>query len=162
VPSPRSPLVRRLLPLLPLAFVLAACGGGGNGEGGGGASSGNTQTIRISEKEYSLNPSAITVAKTGTYTFEVTNDGQTTHALELEAGGGGDEVETGNIDPGQTKTVEFTVAAGHGYEMYWPIDGHRQQGMEGKVRVSGAVSGMTTGETTTSEDNGGDNSGPGY
>jgi uncharacterized cupredoxin-like copper-binding protein len=151
--------VRRLLPLIPLTLLLAACGGGGSE--GGGASSG-TQTIQISEKEYSLNPSTVTVSKPGTYTFEVTNDGQITHAFEIEASGGGDEGETGDIEPGQKKTVEFELAAGQSYEMYCPIDGHRQQGMDGTVVFAGAPTGTTTnpeGETTTSED---DNSGPGY
>jgi uncharacterized cupredoxin-like copper-binding protein len=151
--------VRRLLPLIPLSILLAACGGSGGGEGGG-ASSG-AQTIQISEKEYSLNPSAVTVSKPGTYTFEVTNDGQTTHAFDIEAGGGGEEAETGDIEPGQKKTVQFTVSAGQSYEMYCPIDGHRQQGMDGTVVLAGAPTGTTTSpedETTTSDDD----SGPGY
>ena len=149
--------MRRLLPLVPLALLLAACGGKSNGAGGG-ASSGDNQTIRISEKEYTLNPSAVTLAREGTYTFAVTNDGEVTHALNLEASGGGDEVETGDIEPGQTKNVELTVKAGQSYEMYCPIDGHRQQGMDGKIVLAGAPTGTTTNseaETTTSEDNGG-------
>jgi uncharacterized cupredoxin-like copper-binding protein len=159
--SRRTPHVRRLLPLVPLTLLLAACGGGGSE--GGGASSG-TQTIQISEKEYSLNPSTVTVSKPGTYTFEITNDGQITHAFEIEAsGGGGDEEgESGDIEPGQKKMVEFELAAGQSYEMYCPIDGHRQKGMDGSVVFAGAPTGTTTkpkGETTTSED---DNSGPGY
>jgi uncharacterized cupredoxin-like copper-binding protein len=154
------PNVRRLLPLVPLALVLAACGGG-NGDGGG-AASGENQTIRVSEKEYTLNPSTVTLAREGTYTFAVTNDGQVTHALELEPGGGGDEVKTGDIAPGETKKVQFTVKAGQSYEMYCPIDGHRQQGMEGTVVLAGAPTGTTTnpeGETTTSEDDKGGGSG---
>lgn len=145
----------RLLPLVPLALVLAACGGGG-----GGAASGESdnQTIRISEKEYSLNPSTVTVARAGTYTFEITNDGQITHSFELEASGGGeDEVKAGDIEPGQSKTVQFTVEAGQSYEMYCPIDGHRQEGMDGTLVLAGAPTGTTTNpeaETTTSEDSG--------
>jgi plastocyanin len=150
--------VRRLLPLIPLSILLAACGGSGGGEGGG-ASSG-AQTIQISEKEYSLNPSAVTVSKPGTYTFEVTNDGQTTHAFDIEAGGGGEEAETGDIEPGQKKTVQFTVSAGQSYEMYCPIDGHRQQGMDGTVAFAGAPTGTTT---NPEDDRGGeDDNNPGY
>ena len=153
--------MRRLLPLVPLALVLAACGGSSNGDRGG-ASSGDNQTIRISEKEYTLNPSTITVAQAGTYTFEVTNDGQTTHALELEASGGGDEAESGDIAPGETKTVELAIKAGQSYEMYCPIDGHRQQGMDGAIVLAGAPTGTTTNDdngTSTSEDEGGDDRG---
>jgi FtsP/CotA-like multicopper oxidase with cupredoxin domain len=114
----------------------------------------------------------VTVPKPGTYEFEVMNDGGTTHALEIEESGGGSEAETGDIEPGQSKTVQFTFSAGGDYEMYCPIDGHRQQGMEGSIMVGGAAGGGTTtnpeGETTTSEDDGmtttgeDDDSGPGY
>ena len=100
--------MHRLVLLLPVALLLAACGGSG---GGNNSSSSAVQTIQISEKEYSLNPSTITVPKPGTYEFDVTNDGQITHAFNLEqSGGSGDsgEAETGNIDPGSHKTVKFT------------------------------------------------------
>src|SRR3954449_1338918 len=102
--------MRRLLPLLPLALLLAACGGSSSTTGGD--SSGVLQTIQLSEREYSLNPSSITVPKAGTYAFEVTNDGQIPHALTIEEGGGGDEKETGDIAPGSKKTIQFTFSAG--------------------------------------------------
>jgi uncharacterized cupredoxin-like copper-binding protein len=144
--------VRRLLALLPILLLASACGGSSSG-------SSVIQTIQVSEKEYSLNPSSITVPKPGTYEFEVTNDGQITHAFNVEASGGGDEVEAGDIGPGAHKTVKFTFSAGGSYEMYCPIDGHKAQGMEGDIKVAGtAGSGTTTspgGETTT-------NSAPGY
>jgi plastocyanin len=150
--------MRRLLVLFPLAFLLAACGGGYGG--GNGTSSGSVlQTIQISEKEYSLNPSTITVAKPGTYAFEVTNNGKITHAFTIAAGAGGKKVESGDIQPGSHKTVKYTFAAGGSYQMYCPIDGHRSQGMAGTIKVGGAAGGGTTtnpqGETTTS-------SNPGY
>jgi uncharacterized cupredoxin-like copper-binding protein len=164
--------MRRLLILVPLALAAAACGGSGDANDEGSAAAGaSVQTIQISEKEFSLNPASISLPKAGTYEFDVTNDGQTTHALNIEASGGGDEVETGNIEPGRHKTVKFTFSAGGAYEMYCPVDGHRQQGMEGEIRVgSGNPAGGTTtnpqGETTTSEDGmtttDKDDGGPGY
>jgi uncharacterized cupredoxin-like copper-binding protein len=144
--------VRRLLALLPILLLASACGGSSGG-------SSVVQTIQVSEKEYSLNPSSITVPKPGTYEFEVTNDGQITHAFNVEASGEGDEVESGDIEPGAQKTVKFTFSAGGSYEMYCPIDGHKAQGMEGDIKVAGTAGGSTTtspeGETTT-------NSAPGY
>jgi plastocyanin len=147
--------MRRLITLVPLLLLATACGGSSSGNGG------VIQTIQISEKEYSLNPSSITLPKPGAYAFEVTNDGMTTHALNIEAKGEGEggEAEAGNIDPGSHKTVKFTFSAGASYEMYCPIDGHKDKGMEGTISVGGAAGGGTTtnpeGETTT-------NSGPGY
>jgi uncharacterized cupredoxin-like copper-binding protein len=150
--------VRRLLALIPLGLLLAACGGssGSEGSAAGGAV---IQTIRISEKEYSLNPSTVTLPKPGTYEFDVTNDGSITHAFNVEESGGGDEAEAGDIDPGSHKTVKFTFSAGGSYEMYCPIDGHKAQGMAGRIMVGGAAGGGTT---TSPEDETTTNSGPGY
>jgi PQQ system protein len=150
--------VRRLLALIPLGLLLAACGGssGSEGSAAGGAV---VQTIRISEKEYSLNPSTVTLPKPGTYEFDVTNDGSITHAFNVEESGGGDEAEAGDIEPGSHKTVKFTFSAGGSYEMYCPIDGHKAQGMAGRIMVGGAAGGGTT---TSPEDETTTNSGPGY
>jgi uncharacterized cupredoxin-like copper-binding protein len=154
--------VIRLLALVPLALLVAACGGYGGGGSSGSASGGSSgralQTIQISEKEFSLNPGTVKLPKAGTYAFEVTNDGTITHAFNVEqSGGGGDEneVEAGDISPGSSKTVKFTFEAGKRYEMYCPVDGHKAQGMAGTISVGGAVAGGGTttnsgGETTTS------------
>jgi uncharacterized cupredoxin-like copper-binding protein len=148
--------MRRLLVLIPLGFALAACGGSSNGDEGSASSTPSQarQTIQISEKEYSLNPSAITVPKAGTYNVEITNDGTTTHALEIEQSGGENEVESDDIAPGESKTIQYTFSAGGKYEMYCPIDGHKEQGMEGDIRLGGAAgAGTTTSDdsmTTTS------------
>jgi uncharacterized cupredoxin-like copper-binding protein len=152
--------MRRLFAGLPVVLLLAACGGYGGGSSsktteGSAAGGAVLQTIQISEKEYSLTPGSVTVPKPGTYAFEVTNNGTITHALTIEAKGGeGDEVESGSIDPGSSKTVKFTFQAGKRYEMYCPVDGHKAQGMAGTISVGGAAGGGTTtnpeGETTTS------------
>jgi uncharacterized cupredoxin-like copper-binding protein len=141
--------MRRLLILLPLSLLLAACGGSSNTSAGGGAVQ---QTIQISAKEYSLTPSTVTVSKTGTYAFTVTNNGKIAHALEVE--GNGVEEKTGDIQPGAAATLRVTLAKAGSYELYCPIDGHRSQGMRGTLTVgSGSGSGgMTTDDagTTTS------------
>src|SRR5205823_14907641 len=145
----------RILVLLPLAALLTACGGGYGGGSKSASTGGNAlRTIGISEQEYSLTPSTVTVAKAGTYAFQVTNKGKITHAFTIEASGGGNEVQSGDIQPGSHKTVKSTFKAGTSYEMYCPIDGHKSQGMAGTIRVGGAGGGGTTtnpgGESTTS------------
>jgi plastocyanin len=135
--------MRRLLILLPLSLLLAACGGSSSSSGGGGPVQ---QTIQISEKEYSLDPSAVTVSKTGTYEFRVTNNGTIAHALEVE--GNGVEEKTGDIQPGAAATLRVTLAKDGSYEVYCPIDGHRSQGMKGTLTVG---SGSSSGGTTTNE-----------
>jgi uncharacterized cupredoxin-like copper-binding protein len=156
--------MRRAWILLPVLLLLAGCGGGSSEEAENGRAV--VQTIQISAKEFSLTPSTVNVSETGTYEFEVTNDGEVTHALDIEESGGGAEAETGDIEPGQTKTVRFTFSKDGSYEMYCPIDGHRDQGMEGTITVGSAAGGAgtttngetetedetTTGQTTTSDD----------
>ena len=162
--------MRRAWIALPI-LLLAGCGGGGGGSEESESGGNVLQTIQISEKEFSLNPSTVNVSKTGTYEFEVTNDGQITHALNIEESGGGSETESGDIEPGQTKTVRFTFSSEGSFEMYCPIDGHEDQGMKGTIVVGSAAGGAgptTTGETET-EDEGETttgqtttSSGPGY
>jgi uncharacterized cupredoxin-like copper-binding protein len=114
------------------------------------------QTIQISEKEYSLDPGSVTVSKTGTYEFRVTNNGTIAHAIEIE--GNGVEEKTGDIQPGAAATLQVMLGKDGPYGLYCPIDGHRGQGMQGTVTVgSGSGSGGTTTNdagTTTSRGSG--------
>ena len=139
--------MRRLLVLLPLSLLLAACGGSSSPSAGDGPV---LQTIQISEKEYSLDPGTVTVSKTGTYELRVTNNGTIAHALEVE--GNGVEEKIGDIQPGAGATLRVTLTKDGSYEMYCPIDGHRSQGMQGMVTVGSGSGGTTTNEggTTTS------------
>ena len=119
---------------------------------------GSAAAIRVATgKCFSVSPPSMCwpIAKPGTYAFEVTNDGTITHALTIEASGSeGNEVESGHIDPGSSKTIKFTFEAGKRYEMYCPVDGHKAEGMKGTISVGTAAGGGTTtnpeGETTTS------------
>jgi uncharacterized cupredoxin-like copper-binding protein len=144
--------MRRSLLFLPVLVVLAAAGCGSSdnattgaaaGTGGGGG-----QRIDVSASDFHFDPPDIT-ADAGEVTFVLTNDGQTGHALEIE--GQGVEEETDTIEPGQT--AELTVDLKDGtYEFYCPVDGHKEQGMEGTVTVgAGGGAGSTdTGESETS------------
>jgi uncharacterized cupredoxin-like copper-binding protein len=145
--------MRRAWVLLPF-LVLAGCGGGGSNESEQGGAV--VKTVQISEQEFSLTPSAVTLSKTGTYEFKATNAGQITHALEIE--GNGVEEETEDIEPGQTMTLRVTLSKDGSYELYCPIDGPKDQGMKGTVTVGGAASGGGGTTTTTPKTT----SGPGY
>jgi uncharacterized cupredoxin-like copper-binding protein len=140
-------------------LALAGCGGGGYSSGGSGstttAASAAEQTVRISEKEFSLTPSRVKVAKPETVSFKVTNDGQIGHALEIE--GNGVEEKTDTLQPGDTTTLTVHLSKAGSYEMYCPIDGHEGKGMKGSITVGGSAGGgmTTTEDTTTSK-------GPGY
>jgi plastocyanin len=131
------------------AFVLTACGSKSEESAPAGG-----QAIAISETEFKLDPSGVKVDQAGSYTFKVTNNGSVDHALEVEGPGGEQKTET--IKPGQS--AELTVALEDGsYEIYCPVDGHRDKGMEGMLTVgSGGGAGTATNEEMeTDTSNGG-------
>jgi PQQ system protein len=131
--------------ILLAVLMLAGCGGGGGNESNEGGSV--VQTIQISEKEFSLSPSTVNLPRTGTYEFRAMNDGQITHALEIE--GNDVEEETEEIGSGSAMTLRVTLSKPGSYEMYCPIDGHKDQGMKGTIVVGNAA---RSGGTTTDED----------
>jgi plastocyanin len=128
-----------------IPLTLSACGGGDDtstasateaattaesttaAPGGGGAGG----SVDISETEFKLDPADPTVSA-GSVTFNVTNDGGVTHALEVE--GNGVEEETDDISGGQSAKLTVDLQPGT-YEIYCPIDSHKDQGMEGTLTV---------------------------
>jgi uncharacterized cupredoxin-like copper-binding protein len=138
-----------------VAGATASCGsdeGDSSGSQGISAATGQSiRTISISETEFKLSPANVQVDTPGTYTFRVVNDGNTTHALEVE--GHGVETETAPISPGSSADLRIDVPEEGGYELYCPIGNHRDRGMEGTLTVgTGAGAGGTT---TTDSDSGG-------
>lgn len=113
-------------------LLVAGCGGDDDEETTP-TTTASAETFTISETDFALSPSTVTIDAPGTYTFEATNDGDTDHALEIE--GNGVEEETDTIGPGESASVTVDLEPGT-YEMYCPIDGHRDQGMEGEISVS--------------------------
>jgi uncharacterized cupredoxin-like copper-binding protein len=146
------PSTRRCAALLAIgalfAVPVAGCGGddddnAGNGGGGYGAVGGATETstaataaggeaVDMSLTDFALNPADPSV-NAGTVTFDVTNDGQTTHALEVE--GPGEEVETEDLAPGDAAKLTVDLNKPGTYEMYCPVGNHREMGMEGEITV---------------------------
>ena len=102
--------------------------GGGAAAGGGGGS-----TVPVSETDFEIDPADPTV-KAGTVTFEVSNDGATTHTLEVEGPNGEDELEP-ELAPGDKGTLEVDLSKPGTYEWYCPVGNHRDLGMEGEITV---------------------------
>ena len=122
---------------LPIGCAGRGGGEGGNGSGGGeealpGAKDSVVKTIRIEETEFRLEPAEITLDKPGTYVLEAVNSGDTVHALEVE--GQGIEEKTEEIQPGQSAQLKVELKAGT-YELYCPVGGHKEEGMEGTLTV---------------------------
>jgi uncharacterized cupredoxin-like copper-binding protein len=133
--------------ILALVGLLAAtaCGSGY----GGGSSTGSTasgKSISLAAADFSFDPSKIQIDQAGTYTIQLTNNGGTGHALEVE--GQGIEEKTNVINPGDTTQLTVQITKPGTYEFYCPVDGHRAKGMEGTLTLgSGAGSGGTGTDT---------------
>jgi uncharacterized cupredoxin-like copper-binding protein len=144
--------MRLVVLLVPAAALLAGCGGSSNSSSSSKPSSGPVmQTIQVSEKEYSLTPSSVTVSKPGTYAFHVTNKGTITHGFEVE--GNGIEQKASDISAGSSTTLKVSFSKTGSYEIYCPIDGHKAQGMKGTLTIgkaSGGAGTTTTENETTS------------
>ena len=98
----------------------AAGGGGGGGE-----------TVQEVETDFKIDPSDPTVPA-GTVTFEISNDGEAPHNIEIE--GNGVEEVSDTFDAGQSG--EFTVDLEPGeYDFYCAVDGHKDLGMDGTLTV---------------------------
>jgi plastocyanin len=128
--------VRRCALLALLAFLSAACGGGDGDREEAAPSESPLQTITITETDFALAPDMVAVEEPGTYAFEVVNEGETHHALEVE--GEGIEEETETLAPGERATLTVELDAGT-YELYCPVGDHADRGMTGKLEVAGAA-----------------------
>lgn len=105
----------------------AAQGGAAASQGGGGG------TIDVSETDYKLNPADPTV-KAGQVTIKATNDGATTHSIEVEGPNEEQELDS-ELSPGDSGTLTVDLSKPGTYEWYCPVGNHRDLGMEGEIRV---------------------------
>ena len=101
-------------------------GGETTSDGGGG------ETIAIAESEYKLDPAEVT-AKAGQITFELSNEGNEPHNLEVEGNGVEEVSET--IDGGAKTSFAVDLEPGT-YEIYCAIGAHKELGMEGELTVN--------------------------
>ena len=129
-----------------IAVPVAGCGGGDDDKstsadtGGatqasptGGGAAGGGQTVNMTAVDFKFNQSDPTV-KSGDVTFNLKNDGQQPHSLEIEDVNGQDQEIEGDVSPGQSGTLSVNLPAGQ-YEFYCPVGNHKEMGMEGEITV---------------------------
>lgn len=114
----------------------------------------SSKSVKVVATEFEFSPANPRIAKAGTVTFNVANEGQAPHALEVEGPGG--EAKTGTIEPGKAEDLEVDLGKAGTYEWYCPIGNHRDQGMEGEIRIAGG------GSTKKDDDGGGSGGATGY
>ena len=105
-----------------------------------------TTTVTAKETDFHIALSKKTFAP-GRYTFVAKNKGQTTHALMI-TGPGLSKAMTKNISPGQSAKLTVTLKKGT-YDVYCPVPGHKQLGMNLNIAVGGSASTTAATSTTT-------------
>jgi plastocyanin len=90
-------------------------------------------TVTLTDFAFTLNPSALTA---GSYRFRTVNAGHTAHVVVLD-GPGVKEQRTAMMQPGEYTELAATLQAGR-YDLYCPVDGHRDKGMETHIDVGAA------------------------
>jgi plastocyanin len=89
-------------------------------------------TVPVSLTDFRL-PRNVRVPRSGLVAFEVTNDGESLHALAIVGPAG--QTRTQTLRPGERTTVEVRLPPGT-YKWYCPVDDHERRGMVGRVRVA--------------------------
>jgi uncharacterized cupredoxin-like copper-binding protein len=158
-----------VLAVVAAGFAVAGCGDDEENGGGGGGQAGTeeqtepseaaSQTVDISATDFKFDPANPSVKKAGVVQFRLTNDGQTSHALEVEGPGG--EVETDVIQPGESATLKADLSRRGSFVIYCPVGNHRELGMEGEVRVAGGGAGARDDEGGPGRDGEKGGNGPG-
>jgi len=134
-------LIRRLAYALSVAIVAAGCGDGSSSSSTNPTTTapiivGGFQVLKVipvHETEFALDPSTIQIDRFGYYGIKAINDGTVTHALTVK--GHGIDQTTGDIAPGESKSIAVFFKRAGTYKLYCPIDGHEAKGMKGTVKV---------------------------
>ena len=147
--------MKRLMIIGPLAaLAVAGCGGSsGSSTGSAKAPASNTpassvQTDHVTLDDFAIKPST-TALKSGKVRFDVTNTGKMAHEFVVidtskrasKLGKGrrvperGNVGETGNLKPGQSKTLVLNLRKGH-YAVICNDPGHYMAGMHKDMTVA--------------------------
>jgi plastocyanin len=97
-----------------LALLVAGCGGGGDDNSSGGSTHasapGGTSSNTVTIDNFKFTPSTLTVAHGKRVT--VTNNDSTAHTATAD---NGSSFDTGDIDPGSSKTINVSKAGRYAY-----------------------------------------------
>ncbi|MFF4596324.1 hypothetical protein [Amycolatopsis sp. NPDC001319] len=130
--------------LVMTAALATACGGGGSpgpvstisrppsAPHSATAPVGTTVTATLTDFHIALSTQNL---HPGTYTIHAVNAGQTAHSLEIDGPGVSDQTLPSALNTGQSGDLTVTLQPGS-YEIYCPVDAHKEAGMDLKLTVS--------------------------
>jgi hypothetical protein len=118
--------LRRALPLLAAAALLAGCADG--------ATTGRPRdgTVTVTLHDFRLTPQIVTARKRP-LTFRVTNRGRLPHNFHIR-GVGRERLEIGTLLPGESETATVTLPRGD-FRMFCSISNHEELGEYGSLKV---------------------------
>lgn len=125
-----------LVPAIALLAGLAAAAGGAAQTEAEEEPAYDIQTVEVRLTEWSLGFQEVPITDEKAR-FAIENAGTTSHAFEIEGEIGGREFEVASpvLTPGAA--TEFLVELPPGtYEVYCPLPGHEEKGMQATVRVT--------------------------
>ena len=93
----------------------------------------SAKKVAVTEKDFKIELPSTTL-KPGAYELDLKNDGPSQHDLVVN-GPGVSNAKTAVIGGGSTATLKVTLKAGE-YELYCSVPGHKQLGMDVKVKVA--------------------------
>jgi plastocyanin len=150
----RTALILALVGAVTLAA--SACGsssGGGSATtgteaagGGGGGDSGTP--IDVTLKDYSIDVASTGSLAPGTYTFQVTNNGPSSHNLTVDGPGVSDKA-TPTFAAGGSMDLTVTLKNGS-YDLFCSVPGHEQLGMDTHLTVGSSGAAAAGGGSTKS------------
>ena len=125
---------------------LAACGGDDDDEDTsaattpttaqtGAAGGGDGETVDVTATDFRFDPSDPTVAP-GEVSFDVTNDGEAPHNLEVEGPTGQAELPE-DLQAGDSGEFSVDLSEPGTYRFFCPVGNHEDLGMVGEVTVKG-------------------------
>jgi uncharacterized cupredoxin-like copper-binding protein len=91
------------------------------------------KSVPVTEVEFKIELPSTNLSP-GAYTFDLTNKGHVGHDLVFNGPGVSNE-KTPVIDPGKTAKLTVDLKSGT-YDVYCSVPGHKQAGMDVKVKVS--------------------------
>jgi len=122
---------------LVFAFVALVVG---HGDDDGAAGS----TVAVGLSEFAISPASLQVPEGGS--LKVTNNGAAVHDLSIE----GTDLTTGEIQPGETATLDPSSLPAGDYEVFCSIPGHKDSGMTATLTVGGAGTATGTADAAAS------------